>query len=179
MDPPRADGDVVDSTLGRLHSRAFAGTALDDIARAAGMPDADLHSRCDDKEGLMRELVSPLLSRLTALITAAASADLRQGRELRAVIDGYMDALLLHRALVTIVLVDPAGGSSEAVRLVRDAMAGLRDELARGTGAQLGGRIRAASALGAVEAAVVEPSEFDPATVRDVIAGAAVAILLS
>lgn len=179
MDPPRAHGEVGNSRLGRLHSRAFAGTALDDIAGAAGIPEADLHRRCDDKEGLMRELVSPLLSRLAALATMAASADLRQAGELRAVIEGYMDALLLHRALVTIVLVDPAGGSSEAVRLVRDAMARLRQELARRTGAELEGRIRAASALGAVEAAVLEPSEFDPATVRDVIAGAAVAILLS
>jgi AcrR family transcriptional regulator len=179
MDPPAAEGETVESALGRLHSRAFAGTALDDLARAAGITEAELRSRNDDKEGLMRELVSPLLSRLTALTRTAASADLRQARELRAVIDGYMDALLLHRSLLAIVLVDPAGGSSEAVRRVHDAMSALRDELARGTGSELDGRIRAASALGAVQAAVLEPSEFDPATVRDVIARAAVAILLS
>jgi AcrR family transcriptional regulator len=170
---------AVDPDIGRLHSRAFAWSALDDIARAAGIPEADLRGRFRDKEGLMRELVSPLISRLAALTTSAAGADLRQPRELRAVMDGYMDALLLHRAVVTVVLVDPAGASSEAARLVRDAMQALRDELARGTGSELDGRLRAASALGAVHAAVLEPSDFEPATVKDVIAGAAVAILLS
>jgi AcrR family transcriptional regulator len=162
-----------------MHSPALARSALDDIARAAGISDADLRGRYLDKERLMRDLVSPLLSRLAALTASAAAADLRQPTQLRAVIDGYLDALLRHRGVVTIVLVDPAGGTSEAVRLVRDKMLALRDELARGTGSELKGRIRATSALGAVQAAVLEPSEYDPATVRDVTAGAAVAILLS
>jgi AcrR family transcriptional regulator len=170
---------AVDPSFGRLHSLALAGSALDDIARAAGISEADLRGRYRDKEELMRELVSPLVSRLAVLTTSAATADLRQPGQLRAVIDGYMDALLLHRAVVTIVLLDRAGGTSEAVGLVRDAIHALREELARGTGSALEGRIRAASALGAVHAAVLEPSDFDPMTVRDVIAGAAVAILLS
>ena len=178
MDAPCADGEAIALALGRIHSKALA-AALDDIARAAGIPEADLRARYGDKDGLMRELASPLLSLLVALTASAATADLRHTRELRAVIDGYIDALLLHRALVTIVLADPAEESSDAVRLVRDAIEALRNELARGTSPALEGRIRAASALGAVQAAVLEPSEFDPATVRDVIAGAAVAILLS
>lgn len=127
----------------------------------------------------MGELVASLLSRLAALRASAAAADLRQPRQMRAVIDGYIDALLAHRALATLVLVGSTGGPSGAVLPVRDAIGALRDELARGRSPELEGRIRAASALGAVQAAVLEPSEFDPATVRDVIAGAAVAILLS
>lgn len=165
MDPPRADGETVDPAM-EGHDRAFVAAALDGMAGAA-------------KEGLMLELASPLLSRLAALTTSAAAADLRQAPQLRAVIDGYMDALLAHRDLVTIVLGDPAGGSTPAGRQVLDAMSALRDELARGRESDLDGRIRAASALGAVHAAVLEPSEFDPVTVRNVIAGAAVAILLS
>jgi len=179
MDPPTVGGMAVDPAVVRLQSRAFAWSGLDDIARAAGIPEADLRGRYRDREELMRELVAPLLSRLAALTTSAAAADLRQPSELRVVIDGYAEALLLHRAVVTVVLVDPAGGSSEAVGLVRDAIRALRDELARGTSSQLEGRIRAASALGAVQAAVLEPSDFDPMTVRNVIADAAVAILLS
>ena len=179
MDAPCTDGEARALALGHIHSRALAAGALDDIARAAGIPEADLRTRYGDKDGLLRELASPLLTRLVALTTSAATADLRQARELRVVIDGYIDALLVHRALVTILLVDPVEESGDAVRLVRDAIEALRDELARGTGSAIEGRIRAASALGAVQAAVLEPSEFDLATVRDVIAGAAVAILLS
>ena len=146
----------------RLHSRAFGASTL------AGGRDA-----------LTRDRALPLVSRLAALTTSAASADLRQASALRAVIEEYMDALLLHRGVVTAASLVPAGGSSEAAGLVRDAIAALRDELAQGTGSELDGRIRAASALGAIQAAVLEPSDFEPATVRDVIAAAAVAILLS
>lgn len=161
MDPPRWEGEAVDVRSRRPHSRAFG-------SPAAG-----------DGEAIVETRALPLLSRLAALTASAATADLRQAMALRAVVEEYMDALLLHRSVVTAVVLDPAGGSSEAARLVRDAIAALRDELARGTGSQLDGRIRAAAALGAVQAAVLEPSDFDPATVRDVIAGAAVAILLS
>jgi hypothetical protein len=161
MDPPRVEGEAVDVVSRRLPSRAFGSPTL------------------GDGEASTHDQALPLLSRLAALTTSAATADLRQASVLRAVIEEYMDSLLLHRSVVTVVLTDPAGGSSEAARRVRDAIAALRDELARGTGSELDGRIRAASALGAVQAAVLEPSEFDPATVRNVIAAAAVAILLS
>lgn len=158
-------GEAVDVASRRLHARAFGGSAPDG---AAG-----------DGEALMRDRALPLVTRLAALTTSAATSDLRQASALRAVIEEYMDALLLYRGVVTAASLDPAGESSEAAGLVRDATAALRDELARGTGSELDGRIRAASALGAVQAAVLEPSEFDPAMVRDVIAAAAVAILLS
>ena len=179
MDPPAAYGQAVEAALGRLPSRPFAGASLDDIARSAGIGEADLRSRYADRERLLCELLSPLLSALLQLSTSASAADLRQAHAVRAVIDGYMDALLVHRPLLDIVLADPMAENSESVQLVRRAMSSLRDQLAQGTGSELEGRIRAASALGAVQAAVLEPAEFDAATVRDVIAEAAVAILLS
>ena len=127
----------------------------------------------------MRELVSPLLDRLREVALQAAAADLRQRDQLSVVIEAYLDALVAHRGLVGVILGDPAGADSESVRLVRGAMAGLRDQLAQGTGPDLDHTIRAASALGAVQAGVLEFTDLDASTVRDVITDAAVAILLS
>lgn len=179
MDPPAVSGLVREVALSRLRTTGFAMATLGDIARAAELDEADLRRIYGDAEGLIKELVSPLSSRLEEITAVAATSDLRRVEELRPVIERYLDALTAHRALVGAVLRDPAAASSESIGGVRDAMHALRDELARQTGPSLESRIRAASALGAVEDAVLEPTEFDPTLVRDVLTDAAVAILLS
>jgi hypothetical protein len=124
-------------------------------------------------------LVAPLLGRLRAIASSAAAADLHRPEQLRAVIEAYLDALVAHRPLVGVVLGDPAGAASRSISLVREAMGDICDQLASGTGVALEHRIRATSALGAVHAAVLEATDFEPTTVRAVITDAAVAILLS
>jgi len=179
MDPPAAHGPVEEVALTYLRTRGLTLTTLADIAQAADLQEADLHRRYGDTGGLIGHLVAPLLDRLHGITASAAGAELRRADELRQVIEEYLDALTAHRVLVSVVLGDPAASSSEAIQLVRRAIQGLRDELARGLGSGLEDRIRAASALGALQAAVLEPTELDPAVVRDVIVDAAVAILLS
>ena len=179
MDPDARWGRVADVALDRLRTRGFALTTLDDIASAASVGESELQAVFGDVEGLMSELVSPLLASLRDVATQAAAADLRQREQLSVVIEAYLDALVAHRLLVGVILGDPTGAASESVRLVRGAMVGLRDELAEGTGSDLDRTIRAASALGAVQAGVLEFTDLDATTVRDVITDAAVAILLS
>jgi hypothetical protein len=94
-------------------------------------------------------------------------------------IEGYMDALVAHRRLVTVVLSDRAATTSPAVGALRRAMLDLAEQLARATGDRVDNRIRAASALGAVHTAVLEMADLDAATVRGVIVDASVAILLT
>jgi len=77
-----------------------------------------------------------------------------------------------------VVLGDRTAAGSPTVAAVRAAMLDLADRLAEGGGDRVDNRIRAASALGAVHAAVLEMAALDPATVRDVIVDASVAILL-
>ncbi len=179
MDPDSRRDRVADVTLGCLRTRGFALTTLDDVARAAGVGEAELQAVFGDVEGLMRELVSPLLASLREVTTQAAAVDLREPAQLRVVIEAYLDVLVAQRLLVGVILGDPAGAASESVCLVRGAMVGFRDVLAGGTGSELDHRIRAASALGAVQAGVLEFTDLDAPTVRDVITDAAVAILLS
>jgi AcrR family transcriptional regulator len=179
MDLDALTGRVADVALAGLQANGFALTALDEVARAAHVGEAELRAAFGDIEGLMRALVSPLLADLHATARSAATADLHDPRQLREVIEAYLDTLVAHRILVAVVLGDPTAASSESVRRVRDAMLGLRDELARGSGPDLDDTIRAASALDAVQAGVLELTDIDPTTVRDVITDAAVAILLS
>jgi AcrR family transcriptional regulator len=179
MDPDARKGWVVDVALARLQATGFPLTTLADLARAANLDEADLRTLFGDEEGMMRELVSPLLERLREITASAATIDLRQGAQVREVVERYLDALVAHRPLAGVVLGDPTASSSEAVRLVRAEIQGLREELAGGSGGDLDQRIRAASALGAVHAAVLEFADFEPTTVRDVITDAAVAIILS
>lgn len=179
MDPGARKGRVADVALGCFRSRGFALTSLADVARAANLDDADVGALFGDKEGLMSELVSPLLSRLGEVVAAAAVADLTQHRQLRNVIEGYLDTLVAHRLLVGIILGDPTAASNESVRLVRATMSCLRDQLAAGTGSDPERGIRAAAALGAMQAAALELTDIDPTTVRHVIADAAMAILLT
>src|SRR5206468_8939961 len=98
---------------------------------------------------------------------------------LRDVLTGYVDALLSQRLVVGIVLGDRTAAKCDSVSSVRAAMAAFRHSLAEATGGHLDDRIRAAAALGAVHAGVVEVDDVDPATVRAVVPDAAVAILLS
>lgn len=179
MDPDAHMGRVAGVALGRLQTCGFALTTLGDVARAADLSEAQLRARFGDLEGLMGELVSPLMSRLRAVAALAASVDLHDSRRLRQVIEGYLDALVAHRTIAGVVLRDPTAGSSNSVALARAAVLAVRDELARGTGGGLDHTIRAASALDAVQAAVLELTVTDPLMVRDVITDAAVAILLS
>jgi AcrR family transcriptional regulator len=179
MDPDARKGRVADVALGRLQSSGFAQITLDDVARAADLCEADARALFRDTEGLIHELVSPLLGRLKEIATSAAAVDLHNATQLRELIGRYLDALVAHRALVGVVLRDPTAASSASVRQVRDTVRCLRDELARATGGDLDHRIRAACAMGAVQDAVLELTEVDPTTVRDVIIEAAVAILLS
>lgn len=175
MGPERRVFDVASA---RLHANGLALTTLDDVARGADVDGGDLRARFGDMEGLMRALALPLLSRLQETVASAATADLRQPRQLRTVIERYLDALVAHRLLVGVILGDPTAASSESVRLVRAAIRSLRDELAGGSDSDLDHRIRAASALGAVQAAALELADMDPTKVRAVITDAAVAILL-
>lgn len=178
MDPAARKGRVADVALGRLQAGGFASTTLGDVARAADLREADVRALFGDEEGLMRELVTPLLDRLRRVVTTAAGADVGDAARLRQVVERYLDALVAHRTLVAVVLGDASAATSESVREVRAVIVALRDALAGGAGASLDKTIRAASALGAVHAAALDLADVDPAAVRVVVTEAAVAILL-
>src|SRR5690349_15981112 len=78
--------------------------------------------------------VSPLLCRLEQLVASAAGADRRSASDVRAVIEGYFDAIASHSAVVGLALGDRPEACSPAARLVRDHIGRLRAELGGGAG---------------------------------------------
>jgi AcrR family transcriptional regulator len=178
MDPDALLGRVADVALIRLRAGGFAEATLAEIAAAAGVPAADLEAAVGDKVGLVAAVVAPLLVLLGDVLAAARAIDLRRPDRLRSVLGQYLDALLVHRRVAAVILDDPTEGSCEAIGAARRAIGEVADELARGTGGGIEHRIRAASATGALHAALLESVSVDPAAVRDVSVEAAVAILL-
>src|SRR5436309_6462864 len=175
MDPDAHMGRVAAVALSRLVAHGYAATSLDEVAADAGVTVAEVRALVGDEEGLLAHLAGPLLIALGHVLAVAAAVDLRRPESLRLLIEGYMDALVAHRGLVTVVLGDRTAAGSPTVAAVRAAMLDLADRLAEGGGDRVDNRIRAASALGAVHAAVLEMAALDPATVRDVIVDASVA----
>ncbi|MGH9179850.1 MAG: TetR/AcrR family transcriptional regulator [Acidimicrobiales bacterium] len=180
MDPTAREGRVASAALGRLRTSGYALTTLAEIASAAGLSEAELSAAFGAKNEILAELAAPLLTRLNEVLDAACTADLLRPDQLRGVLESYHDALVEHRLLVEVILRDPTAGSSDAVVAVRAGLIRLRDELATGTGDDLDHhRVRAASALGAVQGAVLDLTDVDPTAVRDEAVTAAIAILLS
>jgi AcrR family transcriptional regulator len=179
MDPDARRAWVAGVALDCLRHGGFGSTTFGDVARMAGVDEADVEALFGDKEALLRELVAPLLAALGDVVARAATLDLRRPADARAVMEGYVDALLDHRRVSQIVLGDRSAVHADAVSLVGAATAGLQDGLARGIGGGVDHRIRAAAALGVVRAAVLDLGDDDPGRAREVLADAAVAILLS
>jgi AcrR family transcriptional regulator len=179
MDPDAQMGRVAAVALPRLVASGYAATTLDEIADAAGLTVAQVRTLVGDEEGLMARLAGTMLAALGDILAEAAAVDLRDPEALRQLIENYLDTLVAHRGLLRVVLSDATAAGSPTVRAVRRAMLDLTDRLAEGTGDRVDNRIRAASALGAVQSAVLEMAALDPATVRDVIVDASVAILLA
>jgi AcrR family transcriptional regulator len=179
MDPHACKRRVADVALDRLQAEGLAGFALEGIARAAGLPEADVRACFGDLEDLIAHLVAPLVSRLEELAASAAAGDLRRADEVRQVIEGYFDAVAAHPTVAGLAVGHPAGATSPAFGLVRDSIRRLRTELAGGAGADLDHRIRAASALAAVQSAVLDLTGVERSTLRTVVTEAAIAVLLS
>jgi hypothetical protein len=141
--------------------------------------DPDMPVPPGEPEEVLEPPVSALLCRLEELVALAAATDRRSAPAVREVIEGYFDAIVAHATVVRSAVGERPPASSAAAHLVRDHIGRLRDALAGGAGADLDDTVRAASALVAVESAVFELTELDPATVRRVVTEAAVAIVLS
>jgi AcrR family transcriptional regulator len=179
MDPDARRAWVARVALDCLRHGGFGSTTFGDVARMAGLTEGDVEALFGDNEGLLRELVAPLLAGIEDAAARAATLDPRRPSGAGAVMAAYVHALLDHRPIGRIVMEDRSAAHTDAVRRLEAATVALRDGLARGIGGDVDHRIRAAAAVGAVQAAVLDIGDDDPDPARDVITDAAMAILLS
>lgn len=174
----RSASRIAAAALDRIARSGYAQTTLSTIAAGAGVTEVIVQDTFGTKEALVAELTQPLLEQLEVLVRAAGSADSNDPDQVAAVLGKYLATLVAHRQLVEVLLGDPAAATCPAVVRLRSGLLELRDELA-GPGEGLGGRIRASSALGAVQQAVADSSDVELLATRAVIIQTATAILVT
>jgi len=173
------DGDtgrIAAAALERFARSGYVGTTLADIADGAGLSEAQLKAEYATKDILVSDLTAALLDRLEALVRVAGGAATGDRVEAARVLGAYLRALSDYRSLVEVFLGDPAAAACPAVSRLRGALTGLRDALA-GPAGDATSRIRASSALGAVQQAVADFTDAELVVARAVIIETAVAIL--
>lgn len=172
------DSRIVAAALGRFARSGYAQTTLGEIARAAGLTEAELQESFVTKEALVAGLTGPLLVRLDALVSTAGDADSHDPEEVAEVLGAYLSVLVDHRQEVKVLLGDPTAVASPAVGRLHAGLTELRDQLA-GPGGGLDERIRASSALGAVHQAVADSTDLELLATRAIIIETALAILVN
>lgn len=134
-------------------------TSLREIADALGFTKAALYYHFRSKEDLLTAVLEPLLTDIEELVGQAAGRD--------EFLDGYLEVMLRHRALLRYLISDAAAviNSDLAPRLLAMRTGAL--EVIGGAAPSLTERMRSSAALGALQSAivVVEDGE-DEAQVR-------------
>lgn len=178
MPTERGAGRIPAAAMERFARSGYARTTLSTIATGAGVTEAQVQDAFGTKEALVAELTRPLLERLEALVRTARDADNDDPHEVAEILGGYLAMLVEHRQPVEVLLGDPTAAVCPAVVRLRSGLTRLRDELA-GPAGGLDTRIRASSALGAVQQAVADSSDVELLATRVVIIQTAAAILVT
>lgn len=166
------------AALDRFARSGYAQTSLSDVARCAGVDQAVAQEEFASMDALVAELTRPLIEQLDALVVAADSADTNDAEEVAEILGQYLGTLVEHRQLVKVLLGDPTAAICPAVIRVRAGLTRLRDLLAGPAGGQ-DERIRASSALGAIQQAVADFSDVELLASWAVILHAAAATLVT
>jgi AcrR family transcriptional regulator len=182
VDTPAADGHeprpgrqrMIDTARGLFCVGGYGGTPLRAVSDALGVTKAALYYHFKAKEDLLAAIVSPLLGRIDELVgPAGRRLDSEAAR--RAFLGRYVDELSDAAEVTALLLRDPAvadhalGRRFAAQRARMTAMLGGDESLAAG--------IRTSTALRALELAVVDFGDADPAQVRATALRIAVAVL--
>jgi AcrR family transcriptional regulator len=155
--------------------KGYDRTSLREIAAGLGLSKSGLYHHFPSKEALLASLVDPLLDDLDALV--ADTAEIPAGASREPFLTRYLDTLLRHRSVVSLIGRDPGVSSHERIgpRLVTINTA-LRSRLA-GPEPDLVQDVRAVHALAGLQDAVVRFADADPIVVRAASLAAAVAAL--
>lgn len=178
MAPQSGSGRLPAAALELFRRNGYERSTLAEIAGEAGLTERQLQEEFATKEALVAELTRPMLHGLDSLVRTAADTDSYDPDELAKILGAYLGVLVEHRELIDVLLGDPTAADCPAVGRLRGGLAVLRDELA-GPAGGLDERIRASSALGAVQRAVADFTDLELLDCRAVIIEAAVAILVA
>lgn len=165
---------VLDAARRLFCSRGYERTPLRAVSEALGVTKAAVYYHFKAKEDLLVAIVGPVLDRVDDLIQSAADRFESAGQR-RAYLVRYVDELSRHADVAGLLLLDPAVrehrlGQRFALQHSRMyALLGMEDGLAA--------RIRAATALRALEMVIVEFGDIDSDQVPETAIAVAIAVL--
>jgi AcrR family transcriptional regulator len=158
-----------------FRTRGYDRTSLREIAATLGLSKSGLYHHFPSKDILLASLVDPLLDDLSTLLRDYP--DVLGRSEQRPFLARYLDILLAHRSVVSLIGREPAVAADARIgSRLAEIHAALRCRLA-GPGADLSDEIRAVHALAGLQDAVVRFADADPSVVRSAGLAAAVAVL--
>lgn len=145
-------GRILPTALTLFGEHGYHGTSMQRIADALGVTLAAFYYHYASKQDLLRAVSEPLVAAFEELADRAG----REPLDDRAVLAGYLDVLLAHERVLRFVANDPAvqADADVGVRMRRasDRITGTLATRTPGADRQ----VRAACALGAISAGVVQ-----------------------
>jgi len=155
-------------------SRGYERTPLRAISDSLGLTKAALYYHFRAKDDLLVAIVGPMLDRIDEMFDAADTS-LPEAAQQRAFLATYVEELVSHADIIALLIRDH--GVSEHPLGRRFATQHARMRALLGAGDRPDGVIRTATALRALELAVVEFADTDPALLRTTALAMAVAVL--
>lgn len=166
---------VLGAALVLFSERGYGGTSLQAIGDRLGVTKAAVYYHYRAKVALLASLAGPLLNRMEAVLDRRPSSWSQAG--CRAMLSDYLDAVLGERALAKVLINDPTAVDHPAAARMRAQRRRLRDLLVSPRGDRRTGKVQASCALGALEGAVLDFADTQPARHRATILDAAMSTL--
>jgi AcrR family transcriptional regulator len=168
---------ILSTALNLFLAQGYEATSLRAIAEALDITKAALYYHFPAKEQLVVELTRPFLNQLADLVAKARAEDPQRRPDRRlALLTAYLDSLITHRRVITLLAQNPATQNHPDVgRRARNLIEAYTTEIA-GPDADDEVKVRVACAMGVISAVATGPVT-DPSKAKPVILGAALAAL--
>ncbi|HET6812180.1 MAG TPA: helix-turn-helix domain-containing protein [Acidimicrobiales bacterium] len=168
---------ILATALELFLAQGYEATSLRAIAEHLEITKAALYYHFPAKEQLVVELTRPFLNELADLVAKARAEDPQRRPDRRLVLlTAYLDALVTHRRVISLLAQNPATQNHPDVGLrLRNLIESYTTEIA-GPDAREEDKVRVACAIGVINAVATGPIT-DPIRAKPIILGAALAAL--
>lgn len=168
---------ILSTALELFLAQGYEATSLRAIAEHLDITKAALYYHFPAKEQLVVELTRPFLNELADLVAQARAEDPQRRPDRRlSLLTAYLDALITHRRVITLLAQNPATQNHPDVGLrARNLIESYTTEIA-GPDSREEDKVRVACAIGVINAVAVGPIT-DPVKAKPVVLGAALAAL--
>jgi AcrR family transcriptional regulator len=162
---------ILETALDLFALQGYEKTALSEVSDRLGVTKAALYYHFKSKDSILVELVTSYLDDMDALLDTATKEQPGEGRE--ALLRAYLDVLLVHRDIASLLDRDISALSHPAIRKRTDGQSRRLRRLLAGARAGERAEIRAEAALGALRRPVLQFADVDRPEVRRLLIRAA------